>query len=580
MMISKDNIRTVPEDLQAKEFDLLVIGGGIYGACIAWDASLRGLSVALVERDDFGGAASANSLKTIHGGLRYLQDGNLKLVRTMIKERKTWMRIAPHMVYPISCLMPTSRRKLTQHKLTLSIALLISDLLSYDRNRGMEMEHRLPNSRILSRAEYEALAPGLSDRDISGGALWYDAQMRNSERLSLSILLSAAEHGAAIANYTEVIGFLKSGNRLCGVAVRDQLLDKVYEIKARQTINATGAWSDSILKLIDDRISSPKFRPSVAVNLVTRQILPGDYAIVAPSKHTCQQASAKPDAKTQLLFLVPWRCFTLIGTLHLPHAGPLPDHPVSEGVVQNFIDSINSAYPPAALTRQDVYQVHAGYLPQAGGPSRVPGEVNLLRKGSIHDHEKADGVSGLITVVGVKYTTARIVAERAVDLAIQKLGRPRVPCKTSTTPVFGGDFGTLDGFPAAAIADARSPLPAEIIQRLVRNYGSRYQQLLAHIDRNPDLARPLCDGYSVIGAEVVHAVRHEMAQTLADVVLRRTELGMAGLPDSKCLSSCAELIAAELDWDDARTQEEIETLVQTSKSTGKRIMVGQQHEQF
>jgi glycerol-3-phosphate dehydrogenase len=223
--------------LAGKKHDILIIGGGIYGACVAWDAALRGLSVALVDKGDFGCATSANSLKIIHGGLRYLQDANLKLVRRMVSERTIWMQIAPHLVHPMPCLMPTYK-KLTRNNIALFTALKISDLIGYDRNRIVDPQKHLPNGHTISRTDCLRLIPEAAANGITGGAIWYDAQMYNSERLLISIILSAAKAGAEVANYVEVTSFLRDDMGVKGVKAKDVLTGQELEIQANLVVNS------------------------------------------------------------------------------------------------------------------------------------------------------------------------------------------------------------------------------------------------------------------------------------------------------------------------------------------------------
>jgi glycerol-3-phosphate dehydrogenase len=416
--------------LTRNEYDVLVIGGGIYGACLAWDATLRGLSVALVDKGDFGCATSANSLKIIHGGLRYLQDANLKLVRRMVSERTTWMRIAPHLVHPMPCLMPTYKT-LTRNKITLFTALKINDLISYDRNRIADPQKHLPNGQTISKTDWLRLMPEAAANGITGGAMWYDALMHNSERLLLSIILSAAKAGAeVVANYVEVMGFLGDDTGVKGVKAKDVLSGQELEIQANLVVNSAGAWVDSVLGHLNSDFT-PKFHLSAALNLVTRQVLP-KYAVGISSRHTGRDKEGNQAQRSRMLFIVPWRSYSLIGTIHTSFVGLPQDYQISEDVLQDFIDEINTAYPGAALRRHDILHVHWGFLPMVK-PSDQSDRVKLVREGQIYDHEQEDGVKGLITVVGVKYTTARYMAQKALDLAVEKLDREAHPCRTHKT---------------------------------------------------------------------------------------------------------------------------------------------------
>jgi glycerol-3-phosphate dehydrogenase len=533
--------------LASRRYDLLVIGGGIYGACVAWDATLRGLSVALVDKNDFGHATSANSLKTIHGGLRYLQDANLKLVRLMINERKAFMQVAPHLVHPLACLMPTYKQFL-KSKFIFRAALMVNDLVGFDRNQLPDPQKHLPRGRIITRQECLQLLPDITDKSFTGGALWYDAQMYNSERLTLSFILSAAQKGADVANYVKVIGFLKNDQDIKGVRVKDLLTGEELEIQARIVVNAAGPWIDHVLKLANTDQQPCQFYPSIAMNLVTRQIMP-KYAFGLPSRYKFKEGRAIPLKKPRILFVSPWRNYSLVGTLHLPFTGCIDDYEVTNLEIEDFIDEINAACPGAALKKKDVYFVHTGFL-----PAEIKGAINkveLVRQGQICDHQKDHGIDGLITVVGVKYTTARYVAGQVVDLVFRKLGVTAPPCLTHTTPIYGGQIHQFDDFLTQAVALYSKRTSPEIIQNLIYSYGSVYSQVLNGLE---DEAITPC---KITKVKVLYSVRKEMAQKLTDVILRRTDLGSAAWPGETCLQLCAETMATELGWDQGRIEREI-----------------------
>ena len=558
------------EQLADRRYDLLVIGGGIHGACIAWDAALRGLSVALVEKSDFGHATSANTLKIIHGGLRYLQDANLRLVRIMVGERATWMRIAPHLVHPMPCLMPTYN-KLGRSKGVMAAALTLNDAISYDRNRLMDPQKRLANGRIVSRSECLHLLPGLAADGVTGGALWHDGQMYNSERLLLSLVLSASQAGAEVANYVEVTGFLRDDVGVRGVTARDAMTQQELEIQAELVVNSAGPWVNSVLSPLGVAVS-PTFVSSIALNLITRQIHP-THAVAFPSRYTVRGKDGTLTQRSRLLFAVPWRSCSLIGTSHFPYEGPPGDYQVSEEVIEGFLTEINTAYPGAALTRQDVYHVQWGFLPAAQTDFQT-NAVKLVRQAQVYDHEKGDGGHGLISVVGVKYTTARHVAQEVVDMALVKLGRDPSRCRTQATPVYGGRIDGIQGFLAEAVSQRPPGMSPETAQNLAYSYGAEYPRILEYLNEEPAWGMPVSPASTVIEAEVVHAVREEMAQKLADVVQRRTELGAAGLPHEASLRTCADLMAAELDWDKTRVRKELDELRAAFAAAPRAMSVG------
>jgi glycerol-3-phosphate dehydrogenase len=539
-----------PDQLRHSHFDLLVIGGGIYGACIAWDGALRGLSVALVDQGDFGGCTSANSLKILHGGLRYLQDFKPKLIRSMTKERQIWMRIAPHLVNPLACLIPTNRR-LARSKATFAAAIMLNDLIGFDRNRGIPAEKQIPGGKVISRDELENLLPNELLDGATGAAIWHDAQVRNTERLLLSVVKSATNHGAVAVNYMRVTRLLSAGNRIEGVATEDTLSGQRGEIRARMIVNAAGPWVDSFFDLAGSGLSSSRLEPSIGLNVLTRQILSDRFAVCLPTD------SSSSNGRNHNIFIVPWRGYSLIGTVHLPLRRAKTKPPPLWNEVNTFLAEINRVCPTAELTEKDIRHVYAGFLP-AEETAESNEEVALLREGQILDHEKREGVAGLISVIGVKYTAARLMAEKTVDLLFKKLKRKISSCRTSSTPVVGGNIERVSAFLNQAIKEDSEVLSPEAVKYLVGTYGSRYGEIVQLVREDPTLARPVSKDSPVIAAEVVHSVRREMAQTIADVVFRRTELGAFGRPDSGCIDRCAQLVALEQEWGQVKTLHEID----------------------
>jgi glycerol-3-phosphate dehydrogenase len=535
--------------LSNQQFDVLVVGGGIHGVLCAWDAVLRGLRVALIEREDFGGATSQNSLKTIHGGLRYLKDGNFKRIRSMAVERRTWMKIAPHLVHPLPCVTPTYH-ELVQGRYAMSAALSLNDLLSFDRNRLPDPQKYLPGGHLISRQDFARIIPGADLTGVTGGAVWHDAQVYNTERLLLSFVLSAAHSGAVVANYVEAQELVHKDSKLTSVKARDRLTGDVFEIQARLVINACGAWMDKLLHSLDKTSAWQNFIPSVAINLIVDQHWSDFAAGLRSRPELLPGNSAHP---SQMFFISPWRQYSLIGTWHLlwPHS---PDEfTLSEAVLHDFIAQVNTAHPGLKLTLDDILHVHWGFLP-AFEKSLRASDVRLIREGQVLDHEQSYGVEGLISVLGVKYTTARWVAQQAIDLAVKKLGRNVQPCRTHLEPIWGGEIGRFREYLDQAVSEAPRELNRQVIQHLVYNYGSEYSQILGYMQDNPSLLMSVVEGSLVTRAEVVHAVRSEMAQNLVDILQRRTELGSAGLPSPETLRACAVLVAEELGWDERSTE--------------------------
>ncbi len=521
--------------LADREFDLIVVGGGVYGAAVAWDASLRGLSVALIERHDFGSGTSFNNLKTIHGGIRYLQHADFKRIRESVRERRNLMRVAPHLVHPLPFLVPTYEGSLTRSRAALRTAVLLSDLLSWDRNRGLEPGQRLEAGRSLSPRDCLRLAPGLDREGLTGGVVWYDAQMYNSDRLTLSFVLSASERGAVVANHVEATDLLREGNKITGVAARDRLTDTGgLEIRGKLVVNASGPWVDCLLAKLRSAARPRLIHLSKAMNLVTRSLVRDRVALGL-------------NRSGRLLCIVPWRDVSIVGTSHAPYLGEPDAFETAEADVRALLDEVNTAYPEAKLVRDDVRLVHRGLLPMvpptAGSTNGSGGGVTLLKSYRILDH-RDEGLSGLVSIVGVKYTTARDVAEKAVDRCLDLLGKPRVSSRSAVTPLVGGDFESLTNL-----------LSSVSLPHLAYSYGSRCGRVLAlgDLDRVSETS-------PVLAAEIRYGVREEMALDLASVVLRRTELGSAGHPGRPALERAALLVGEELGWDERKRLDEIETV--------------------
>lgn len=542
--------------ITGKQHDVLIIGGGIYGICAAWEAALRGLSVALVEKGDFGSATSSNSLKIIHGGLRYLQHADFRRMRESISERRTLMRIAPHLVHPLPCLMPTYGHAL-KGKEIMALALLLNDLIGFDRNGLADPQKFMPRGRVLSKDECKQLIPGVDEEGLSGGALWYDCQVYNTERMLISILRSAVEAGAVVANYVEMLGFKKNGDRVTGIVAKDTLSGDEFDITAKLVINNTGPWVNIILSKLDGRLAEPRVKLSAAMNLVVRKQLNPKYAVGIWSKSQFKDEDALISKGSRLLFMTPWRDYSLVGTTHIPYQGDTEQFKITEKNITAFMQEVNEAYPAAKLRREDVTYFYGGLLP-IDGYNHQTGDVKLLKHYQIIDHKKEDNVEGLISVISVKYTTARDVATKTIDYAFHKLGNKAPKSQTSVTPIFGGNIEQFEDFLHQEKSKAPKGLNERIITQLVYNYGSEYHRILNLCDENPEWGDPLHDTSQVLKAEVLNAIRDEMALKLSDVVFRRTELGSAGNPGDESLKSCATIMATELGWDKARVQKELE----------------------
>jgi len=539
--------------LTEQEYDLVIIGGGIFGICAAWDATLRGLSVALVDAGDFAHATSANCFKIVHGGIRYLQHGDLIRLRHSSQERNAFLRLAPHLVRPLPIVIPTYGHG-KQGKELLAVALSLYDLLTFDRNRRIDdPTRRIPASRFTSRQEVLKWFPDLRRAGLSGAAIIHDGHMYSPPRLALAFLQSAVAAGARVANYVRATRLLRSGDHVCGIGASDVLTGETFDIRAKVVLNAAGPWAERLIRQQLGLQLTPVGTYSRDACFVVSRRFSGEHALAL------EASTSDPDAilsrKHRHLFMVPWRSYTLVGVWHIvSHASP--DHcPVTAAELQGFLDEINGAYPALALTLDDISLWQAGLVPFG---DNKPGATDLSygKRSRLIDHRHEHKLEGLITLIGVRYTTARREATRAIDLVFRKLGQKAPPFPAAVTSIHGGQIDCFEAFLRRAIEERAPALPADVMKALLHNHGSQYRDVLHYVDEDAELARTVGSS-TVMAAEVVHAVRAEMAQRLGDVVFRRTDLGTGEHPGATALSQCATLMAQELGWDEKRRCQEI-----------------------
>ncbi|MDF1685996.1 MAG: glycerol-3-phosphate dehydrogenase/oxidase [Parvibaculaceae bacterium] len=539
--------RDLPHMAQ-ETFDLVIIGGGISGASIAWDATLRGLKVALLEKDDFAHATTAGSSKLIHGGLRYLVNGELGLVRESLKERRIWETIAPHMVDPLPFLIPTYGKGM-QSGLVLSVGLTFYDLLSFDRNWLNDDDKKLPGYKSLSRQEALDIMPSLKKEGLTGAKIYYDCQMFAPERLCLEFILGATDKGAQAANYAKVTDFIRHDDIVEGVVVEDRLTGKSHNIRARLVINASGPWADKVMGLADDTPSRGLIR-SKGIHIITRE-LSGKTALAIQS------------AIGGHFFVIPWRGHTIFGTTDSVFKGNPDALGVSETDITSFLEVVNDGLPGLNLTREDVVHQYAGLRPLVDTNPNDGEETesyNVSRAAEVADHAKLDGIEGFISALGGKWTTSRHLAEQVVAMAFEKLGRDAPASTTATTPLYGGGVEIFREF--LQNAQQRHPeMEPAIIENLARFHGARLEDVLAQGDGAPSsLLEPLSETRKDIGAQVLHCVRNEMAITLSDMLFRRSGIATLGHPGTELLQKAADLMAEELDWDNAERAIQIEAV--------------------
>lgn len=542
--------------LATKEYDLVIIGGGLFGVCGAWEATQRGLSVGIVDKRDFSHATSANHFKMVHGGIRYLQHGDIYRIRESSRERSAFLRIAPHLVQPIPIFIPTYGHGI-KSKEFLGAGLLLYDFLTLDRNYGIQVDRRIPRGQFVSRREALEQFPYLKAKGLTGGAVFCDGQMYNPPRLAISFLRSAVNEGADAANYVEAIDFLRKGNRICGIQARDILTGNQLEIRSKMVLNTAGPWAHRLLEnsLKLQLSKEPTFSRDLA--FVIKRSINKTYGLACPTGSG--DADALVDRGGRHLFMMPWKDHTLIGVWHMVFDGPPEEISVTEKELQNFIDEVNLSYPGLQASLNEISIINTG-LTLFGMKDRQNNDnLSFGKRSQLIDHGREHNIEGLITLLGVRVTTARGMAEKAIDVILDRLKQKGESSKTQMTPIYGGDIDSFQRFLSNEIENHSSVLTTEQMRALIRNYGSHYREVLKYTKEDPTLIGNFKQS-TVLKAEVIHAVREEMAQKLSDVVFRRTDLGTGGYPGEESLQTCAHLMSLEMGWDEDRLQRELKEI--------------------
>jgi glycerol-3-phosphate dehydrogenase len=538
--------------LADREFDVLVVGAGITGAATAWDAAQRGLSVALLERGDFGSGTSAESLKVVHGGVRYLQHLDLVRVRESSRERRALLRMAPHLVHPMPFVVPTYGHAMRGPEI-LGAAFIILNALTADRNRGLtDPSRRVPAARIVSRARLLEWFPDVTKEGLTGAGVFYDGQLFNPPRLVWAMVRTAARAGAAVANYCDVTTLRLQGGRVAGVQVEDRLGGEKFEVRARTVVNAAGPYAEALLVRSGVRAArSVPFSRDMAL-VLKRQFVNG-RALALQTRY--RDPSAVLTRGPRHLFLVPWRGRTLVGVNSLIWRDEPDSLRVTEAEVADFVSEIAEADPKLGLTMDDVALVMAGLLPVEKG-DETTGNVSFGKRPLVVDNARTDGVQGLVSAISNRYTVARGVAERAVDLVFRKLGREVRRSRTEVTRIHGGDFFRFDDLVREVSQTLPEGVDRQIADRLARDHGSAYGEVLRLARERPEWGVTI-GGTGILRAEVVHAARSEMVCRLSDAVFGRTGVATVGDPGKAELEECADLVATQLGWDAARRESEL-----------------------
>lgn len=511
-------------------YDLVVVGAGINGLGIARDAALRGLRVALVEKEDIGSGTSSWSGRLIHGGLRYLEQGDIRLVRESLREREILFRLAPHIVKPVPLMMPFYRHNRRSHW-TIRAAMIAYDVLSFDKSPS--------NHKVLSRAETLRRFPQMSDDGLDGAAIFYDGQVVWSERLCAEVALQAAAEGCHIFTHCRVDGFTQDGQRLTGVTYTDELTGARHRLQTTLAVNAAGPWVD---KVLEGQTAGGKRHIGGAK---------GSHLVVDPFPGAPTDVvyyESRTDGR--LVLVIPWGEKILIGTTDKKFDENPDLARADEAEVEYLLSEVNSLIPSANLTEADILYTYSGVRPLPYIPDQS--EWKVPRSHVIHDH--APECRGLLSIIGGKLTTYRSLAEETVDEVFQRLGRKAPRCTTHKI-LFPGARVSDPGTYAGSLADTIS-VSRETVDRLVSIYGSRAGDILALGAETPSLLEVFDDETGAIGAELVFTFENEFCRTLTDALIRRVMVGLNGTCGRDAVERAADILAKRLGWDDARRRRE------------------------
>jgi glycerol-3-phosphate dehydrogenase len=514
------------KNFQEMDYDLIIIGAGINGAGIARDAAMRGLSVLLLDKNDLGSGTSSWSTRLIHGGLRYLELGELSLVRESLRERETLLKIAPHLVRPLPILIPIQEDG-RRRKTTIRAGMIVYDLLSYRKS--------VPKHRMLSRAETLKLQPGLNPRGLLGAALYYDAQIEFPERLVLENVLSARQHGAEVLTYAKVQRISSDPDRNLTVSFESR--GETQQARAHVVVNASGPWVDQVLE--HNSFSQPRLIGGTK----------GSHVVVAPFDGAPTNAiylEARSDRRP--FFVIPWNNNYLIGTTDVRFDGD-PDSVRIESWEANYLlNETNQAFPAAKLTPDNVLYGYVGVRPLPNTTDKT--EKKITRRHFLRRHPQC---KNLISVVGGKLTTFRSLAEECVDLVYSLMGKRSPKCLTSEVRLPGAARLTqIDGAQVA-----HNPLTEKVRMRQARIYGLFGLDLANMCLRNPELSEPISEEGDAIAAEIVFAFEHELAATLTDCLMRRTMLGLNRDLGITAAEQAAKVARAHLGWTEDRLLKEL-----------------------
>ncbi|MBD3189748.1 MAG: FAD-dependent oxidoreductase [Candidatus Heimdallarchaeota archaeon] len=516
-------------ELRTETFDVLIIGAGITGAGIAWDAALRGLKTAIIDKNDFGYGTSSGSSKLVHAGIRYLAYGEFRLVRNASRERQLLFQLCPHQTRPLPFLIPIFKKGKNTF-LKMFFATTMYDILAGFKN--------YQNKKFISREKTIELIPNIRKEGLKRGVIYWDGFMDDA-RVTLETILSAKDAGAITANYVEAISFLqtdedKKKDRVSGAIVRDNLSDETFDIKAKVVINATGPWTDQTIRLLNQ--PSRILRTTKGIHVITKRVIEEDIVLVITADDE------------RGMFIIPFREeYSLIGTTDTDYKENFDHVDVTEEDINYVVSAVNNDMP-GMLSKKDIISAYSGIRPLIISPN-AKSETDTSRNFDIFETR-----TNLFTITGGKYTLFRYMAEKMIDrvLAFLGLDKKDYPCQTKKHKLHGAKgINDMDEYLKKHVPKIieEFKLDKDSAEHIVHTYGSNHDKILEIIKQKPTFAKRIAKGRPYITGEIQYIVENELAYTLNDFMFRRTQLQLLDHQGLDCAEQIAQIMAKYLEWD-------------------------------
>jgi glycerol-3-phosphate dehydrogenase len=517
----KRDFKSIPN----KTYDVIVIGGGIVGAGVARDTTLRGLDTLLIEKDDFGSGTTSRSTRLIHGGLRYLAQLEFALVRQDLSEREVMLRIAPHLVHHLSFLIPVHNTFLN---IKMALGVTLYDVISFDKT--------LPNHKYFSKKKTLELEPGLKIDNLQGSYMYSDCAIPLTERLNFETALSAYEGGATVVNHARITKLIREDNRITGVEIKDEISGKTLQARGKLIVNAAGHWVDVVKDMIFT--NKPAYlRRTKGVHIMIPKISHDALVLFSP-------------VDGRLFFVIPWREYSLVGTTDTDYKDNLDAVFATAADVKYILDGLHFAYPD--VKTEDIFYAYAGLRSLALKPGKSAS--NTSRSHELIDHSKTDKLDGLVTILGGKITAYRAVARDATDLVCKKMGN-KAKCITGEK--------ALPGAPELTDEDVKSlvgesGLPYPVVSHLSELYGSRCREVIAIAKQDTSGAQQISAGGPDIIAQIRHAVQMESCMTVNDFMVRRSIVGLRKDQGRDAVAVVAKEMQNLLKWTEEEKNRQIQ----------------------